>query len=35
VPNTAHIIQFRLCETVFPTVYNADTVLHIQASIFN
>jgi hypothetical protein len=35
VPNTAHIIQFRPCETVVPTMYHVVTVLHIQASLFS
>jgi hypothetical protein len=35
MPNIAHIIQFTLCETVVPTIYNVITAQHIQASIFN
>jgi hypothetical protein len=35
LPNTAHIIQFTLCETVVPTIYHVITAPHIQASIFN
>jgi hypothetical protein len=33
-PNTAHILQFTLCELVLPAIYSIVTAPHIQASIF-